>query len=466
MRNKILNFIFESVKYLGILILMFVFLFFNIYYSRSASPTITKTVEFLATSGTTGTDTIVRATAAASCFDLSVNLAETPTLLNSFLEVSGISYHSSGSNIFNVDVQQNATCPGTPGAGVNYTLANSGPVNPKQFKILHSTYSGGSGIMSNIIAADTIYNYAITVKGTATGGIYSIYSVKVKITYTSGSSSANKLKTTTFWVTQQAGPITSGTNTSQNFNVSILENSPVIRSKFVEVTGILKGTTQFATAEVSVVKQGNPLSYTLYNLDLTATAGIITPFTILYPISNVEMPDSDFPTTRNYQFDFKGTGFDTYVLQARAIITYKFSSGAGLYQAFGTLESSVFDTATANGASFNSVSWNGVLNSGAVQFQLATSDCSGGQTNPPTCNTGTWTFYGDAGLGSGCNTTDFYDLSGVIGLDKAKSLLSCAANINNKRYFKYKTKLCSASNCVSQTAFTPQVNDILVNWAP
>lgn len=129
---------------------------------------------------------------------------------------------------------------------------------------------------------------------------------------------------------------------------------------------------------------------------------------------------------------------------------------ANPYQSTGTLESAVFDTGAVNGASFNSVSWDGLVNGGAVQFQLATSNSS----------TGPWTFYGDAGLGSGCLNTDYYNLTGVIGLNNAKSLLSCAVNLNNRRYFKYRIRLCSASNCVSQTANTPQVNEINVNWSP
>lgn len=446
--------------------LIFIFIFVNLLfqYLYSASSVVTKTTDFLAQRGgvlpSPGTDDTVRSSGTWTCFNLDINLAETPTLINAFIEIKGLIFSTSGGNhTIDVVVQKTPdsciTATDAPTGALNsYTIGGS--ISPKDFKILHKTYTGAGDVMDDIVTADFPYQYTIYIRGTATGGIYSIYSVKAKITYTSTSSSANKLKTTTFWITQQAGPITSGTNTSQNFSVSILEPSPVIRSKFVEVTGVLKRTAQAATAEVSVVKQGNPLSYTLYNLDLSATAGIITPFTILYPISSIEMPDSDFPTTRNYQFDFRGTGFDTYILQARAIITYKFSSGAGLYQASGTLESSVFYTGTANGASFNSVSWNGVLNSGAVQFQLATSNSS----------TGPWTFYGDAGLGSGCNITDYYNLTGVIGLDKAKSLASCAANLNNKRYFKYKVKLCSASDCVTQTALTPQVNDVLVNWSP
>lgn len=432
---------------------------------ESSSPTVTKTLEFLGQSSTpaaTGTDTAVRASGASSCFNVSINIAETPTLLSAFVEVTGLAYNTSGNHTLNIDVQQNATCPGTPGAGSNYTVAGS--TSPKPFKIIHDTHGGGSGPMANITASETVYAYAITVTGTGTGGVYSLDSVKAKITYTSNSSSSNQMKQTKFWVTQEVGVITSGSVATKNFDVTILETSPVIRAKFIEITGVLKRTTATATAEVSVVKQGNTPSYTTHNMDLSGTAGSITRFTLLYGIPAGVMPDADFPTTRNYQFDFRGTGFDVYVLQAKLMVTYKYAAGVGLYRASGTLDSSVFDTGAANGASFNSVAWNGTLNGGAVQFQIATSDCSNGATNAPTCTTGSWTFYGDNG--SGCASSLYYDLSGTIGLSTGTPLLSCAASINNKRYFKYRVKLCSASNCTSATAFTPQVDDVIVNWSP
>jgi prepilin-type N-terminal cleavage/methylation domain-containing protein len=42
-----------------------------------------------------------------------------------------------------------------------------------------------------------------------------------------------------------------------------------------------------------------------------------------------------------------------------------------------------------------------------------------------------------------------------------------AHNHNNKRYFRYKAILCSNSTCSEPGGnFTPQINDVIVNWSP
>lgn len=58
--------------------------------------------------------------------------------------------------------------------------------------------------------------------------------------------------------------------------------------------------------------------------------------------------------------------------------------------ATGSLTSVTFDTGYANGVTFNSLLWQGTLGLGtsSVQFQFASSNCSNGASNPPTCTTG------------------------------------------------------------------------------
>lgn len=119
------------------------------------------------------------------------------------------------------------------------------------------------------------------------------------------------------------------------------------------------------------------------------------------------------------------------------------------YAATGTLESSTFDTGITDGAAYNSVLWTGSLNGGKVKLQIATSNSSSGP----------WNY---AGPGAACDATTYYEpASGT----PAEIDLACSS-IQNKRYFRYKVTLCSASNCSSSGSATPQVDDVIVNWSP
>lgn len=135
--------------------------------------------------------------------------------------------------------------------------------------------------------------------------------------------------------------------------------------------------------------------------------------------------------------------------------------------ATGMLDSAVFETtATAgHGPAYNSIMWKGSQNSslGKVQFQLATSDCSNGKTNPPTCNdSGVWTFYGSDG--TTCNTTNYYSTNATQ-FDTPVELSCSPTYHNNQRYFRYRVRLCS-SDCSASGAASPIVDDVIVNWAP
>lgn len=132
--------------------------------------------------------------------------------------------------------------------------------------------------------------------------------------------------------------------------------------------------------------------------------------------------------------------------------------------ATGSLDSAVFDTyATAGalqGPAYNSIMWKGSQNGslGKVQFQVATSDCANGETNYPTCNTGAWSFVG----GSACDTSSYYDTAGT---DLPVEISCSPANHNNKRYFRYRVRICTG-DCSTGGSASPIVNDVVVNWAP
>ncbi|MBI5912997.1 hypothetical protein HY839_00985 [Candidatus Azambacteria bacterium] len=162
-----------------------------------------------------------------------------------------------------------------------------------------------------------------------------------------------------------------------------------------------------------------------------------------------------------YCFRLTNAGSTTnfvYTRYARATI-------AG-YPANGTLESSTFDTGITDGAAYNSILWTGFLNGGKVGLQLATSNCSNGATNYPTCSTGVWGATGSDYLGPDCTSGTYYEQSPGV---PAEISLACAT-LQNKRYFRYKVRLCSTSDCSSSGTNTPEINGtqggIIINWSP
>ena len=120
------------------------------------------------------------------------------------------------------------------------------------------------------------------------------------------------------------------------------------------------------------------------------------------------------------------------------------------------LISSVLDTGVSGGAGFNSLLWQGSLGTGgAVKFQIAFSNCSNGASNPPTCNTGTWTYYGPT------SQVDYYTFVSPYPMDDDSIAFPTAgsASPQNKRYIRYKIQLFTNDT-------SPTINDIIINWSP
>lgn len=141
-----------------------------------------------------------------------------------------------------------------------------------------------------------------------------------------------------------------------------------------------------------------------------------------------------------------------YTRYAKAVI-------AG-YAASGNVVSSTYDTGTLYGAGYNTLMWQGTLNSGKVRFQFGTSNCANGDTNPPTCNNGVgWTYY-DSLCAAGGST--WYD----PGAPNTPVAIGCATQHNNKRYFRYKVQLCSLTDCTTSGSTSPTITEVDVNWSP
>jgi type II secretory pathway pseudopilin PulG len=104
------------------------------------------------------------------------------------------------------------------------------------------------------------------------------------------------------------------------------------------------------------------------------------------------------------------------------------------------LISSILDTGIVGGAGFNSLLWQGALNTGgSVKFQIAFSNSAAGP----------WTYYGPT------SSEDWYQPNPNVctALPTAGS-----ASPQNNRYIRYKVQLSTAS-------VSPQVNDIIINWS-
>jgi len=109
----------------------------------------------------------------------------------------------------------------------------------------------------------------------------------------------------------------------------------------------------------------------------------------------------------------------------------------------GWLESKTFDTNVSGGAQLNSIVWKGTLPQGtAVRFQLATSNNSAGP----------WSYIGPDGT-----SNTYYE-----SISANKSIIINYTLHNNQRYFRYKIYLYSDLS----KSFTPQVDDVIINWSP
>jgi len=130
---------------------------------------------------------------------------------------------------------------------------------------------------------------------------------------------------------------------------------------------------------------------------------------------------------------------------------YKPPACGGAYPADGYLTSAVFDTTgEAGGPAYNSIMWQGTLGNGTegkVNFQLATSDSESGP----------WTFYG----GATCAPGDWFSAGPNSPME-----IGCFSQFNNKRFFKYKTRICSSADCSTMGSFTPQIDEVVVSWSP
>lgn len=146
-------------------------------------------------------------------------------------------------------------------------------------------------------------------------------------------------------------------------------------------------------------------------------------------------------------------------------IDYKVATGWIIEPLEGELISSTFDTGEVDGVAYNYILWKGNANSGSVNFQLATSDCGNGATNPPTCDLnigwGGSKASGDGAFLGPLGTAASDDLYSASGPDAPMPILNKATH-SNRRYFRYRMVILSN---LSRT-LSPEIDGVIVNWSP
>lgn len=257
-------------------------------------------------------------------------------------------------------------------------------------------------------------------------------------------------ETLEFFVVQEAAQHISGDQINSPFAVYIGDDIRDLKSGFFEIKGVLSPTAG-ATMQVSIddatFAQARAKSFEL------SSQNKATPFNIEYDATTYLDGIITKAGTYNFTLNIKITGGTVSVLSAKLILTYSHRkppeppSSAPYPACFPAtpcaLESSTFDTQSANGAAYNSLIWKGTEPVGTdVRLQLATSSNSNGP----------WTF-----LGSSCTEASYYSPAADTPVE-----IKCYSNHNNKRYFRYKIFL--DTNAAQDQ--TPTVTDVVVNYSP
>jgi len=352
-----------------------------------------------------------------------------------FFRVSGV-YTGGGSIQFKIDANN--------GTAKTFTLP--GVSHPTDFELIYHDDS-------NYLNPTSAGSYTNTLNILPSGVTISGLAAKLEITYqfapttcVDGASSNEKIKTTEFYVGQVAGVL--GSNTIMPFALYLGDDltgiTNPVKSVYFLVSGVYTGSGTLSLTNDSL---GTSTAFSLAN------AAVATNFNLIYK-DNYGLINPTSAGSYNYNLYLNPAGLTISNLSVKAILTHRYkpvSCGVG-YPPYGDLISAVYDsTANADGPAYNSITWKGQLggpsfDQGHVRFQVAAADSSAGP----------WNYMG----GSTCGVGDWYEAAA-----NAAMQLNCYSQLNNKRYFRYKIRLCS-NDCISGGTVTPQVDDVVVNWSP
>ena len=316
---------------------------------------------------------------------------------------------------------------------------------PTNFEFI---YKDDSGKINPLTAGS--YNYTLNV--IPAGVSISSLASELEITYqfaptpcVDGVSNNQKVKTTEFFVGHTDNL---GSMVNLPFSIYIGDDlsgiSEPVKSAYFLITGVYTGTGTLSTSLGS-----DPVN----NQFFLSGGSTPTNFNLIYNDGLGRIK----PTTAgsyNYTLNISQSGLSISNLNIKMVLTHRYkpvNCGAS-YPPYGDLISAVYDSSTdTNGSAYNSIMWKGKLgglnfDQGKVRFQLATAD------NP----SGPWTYVG----GNTCGSNDWYDATPGTAVE-----LDCYPQFNNKRYFRYKIRLCS-DDCAVSGFNTPQVDDVVVNFSP
>lgn len=329
-----------------------------------------------------------------------------------------------------------------------YTLPSVS--SPTYFEFL---YADTASVINPATAGTYNYNFGMSKSGGLT--VYGASAI-LDLTYQYAPAdcpdgTSQKIKTTEFYVADSDAVIS--LPVAQDFLVYIGDNISTVfapvKSAYFKVSGTYTGggTVTFA------------LNYSNYKTFTLPPVSSPTYFELLYSDSTSALQQNSATAGTYYlNFSVSPSGVAIYGGAVRLELTYQYipPSCNGLPPT-GELTSAIFDTTKTDvlKPAYNSIMWKGTFNggNGRVRFQLATSDSSSGP----------WNYFGSSDNGVTCNSSAWYD-SGAP--DAAAELTCAAANHNNQRYFRYKIQICSNNDCATSGSISPQVDDVIVNWAP
>lgn len=330
-----------------------------------------------------------------------------------------------------------------------FTLPNIGST-PTPFEIIYKDDTGK-------INPSTAGTYSYTLNIIPSGITISGFGAKVNTTHryvppscVDGQPTNEKIKTTNFFVGDSAGQVSTQTDKLFSFylgdDLSGITNP--VKSVYFTVSGVYTSSAS-STLQLQLDSDAaTSKTFTLPNIGSTPT-----PFEIIYK-DDIGKINPNTSGTYTYTLNIIPANMTISGLGAKATFTHRYkppTCGGGGMPATGNLISTVLDTGVTDGATYNSIMWKGSLGggSGKVKFQLATSNNTAGP----------WNFVG----GPTCSAGDWYD---AVASNTPIEITCASSYHNNQRYFKYKIQLCSNTDCSTSGSFSPQVDDVVVNWSP
>ncbi len=345
------------------------------------------------------------------------------------------------------------------GGGSLELMLDSDPASARTFNLpsvskptdFSLSYRDLSGKLEHTSAG--VYNHTLNINlsGVTTSGL----SAKLETTHqfapkacVDGPSTNQKVKTSEFFVAGQTASFDSSVSLPVSIYIGddLSDINDPVKSFHLAISGVYTGGGNFS-ALLSNDGLGTSTDFYLPNVSTP------TNFSFVYR-DKEEIVSPVSAGTYNYLFDIALSGPTISNLAVKAVMTHRYkpvSCGAG-YPPYGDLISAVFDlTSQTDGPAYNSVMWKGKLggasfDQGHVKFQFAASDNS----------TGPWNYVG----GTTCSISDWYEVEAGVPIE-----IACYDDLNNKRYFRYKVRLCS-DDCIMGGTETPQVDEVVLSWSP